>query len=143
MSNTFAPATTPAGGGMKKGPFGRPVRVPLGTRNVLTASQRKGFVRRFVNDEPGRIQEYEGAGYTVVKEETPVGDNKVGKGKGVGSEVSVPVGDGKTAVLMEIREDWYQADQTAKQDDILRAENDMKRKLNTRGGGTYGKVDIR
>ena len=38
----------------------RPVRVPIGTRNVLTAPQRPGFVRRFVNDEPGRISQFEG-----------------------------------------------------------------------------------
>lgn len=128
--------------GIKKGLFGRPVRVPLGTRNVLTASKRKGFVRRFVNDEPGRVKQYEAAGYSVVTEATPVGDPKVGKGNPVGSAVNIPVGDGKKAVLMEIKEEWYAEDQKAKQDKILMSENDMKRKLNDRSAGTFGKVDI-
>ena len=129
-------------GGMKKGPFGRPVRVPLGTRNVLTAPQRKGFVRRFVNDEPGRVKQYEEAGYTIVKGDVPVGDPKVGKELQPGSPVSLPVGAGTKAVLMEIKEDWYREDQKTKQDKINMSESDMKRKLNTRTEGVYGGVSI-
>ena len=120
----------------------RPKRIPLGTRNVLTAPKREGYVRRFVNDEPGRIQQYEAAGYAVVKEDVAVGDPKIGKELDPGSSVSLSVGGGTKAVLMEIREDWYKEDQKKKQDKVLMAENDMKRKLNTRTEGVYGGVEI-
>ena len=121
----------------------RPKRIPLGTRNVLTAPKRIGYVRRFVNDEPGRIQQFEAAGYSVVKENITVGNPKIGKDLDPGSPVSLSVGGGTKAVLMEIREDWYREDQKAKQDRILMSENDMKRKLNTRREGSYGGVEIR
>jgi len=123
-------------------PPDRPVRIPLGTRNVLTAPKKKGYVRRFVNDEPGRIEQFEAAGYAVVKENIEVGDPAIGKGLDPGSAVSLSVGGGTKAVLMEIREDFYKEDQKAKQDKILMAENDMKRQLNSKQSGTYGGVEI-
>jgi len=123
-------------------PAGRPTRIPLGTRNVLTAPKRKGYVRRFVNTEPGRVQQYEAAGYTLVKEDIQVGDPTIGKNPQPGSVVSVPVGNGITTVLMEIKEEFYKEDQKAKQDRILMAENDMKRKINKRTEGMYGGVEI-
>lgn len=107
----------------------RPERVPLGTRNVLTAPKRRGYVRRFVSNEPGRVAQFEAAGYSVVKEDTQIGDPKIGKSSLPGSAAARPVGGGITTVLMEIREDWYKEDQKAKQDRILMSENDMKRKL--------------
>ena len=128
--------------GLKKGPFGRPIRVPLGTRNVLTAPLRKGYVRRFVNDEKDRVQQFEAAGYTIVRDDIEVGDKKAGKESQMGSVVNPSVGAGATAVLMEIKEDWYKEDQKSKQDRILTGENDMKRKLNSKVDGTYGGVSI-
>lgn len=120
----------------------RPERVPLGTRNILTAPKRAGYVRRFVNDEPGRIQQFEAAGYTVVKEDVQVGDPKIGKELQPGSAVSLSVGGGTKAVLMEIKAGWHEEDQKAKQDKIKMAESDMKRKLNTKTEGVYGGVEI-
>ncbi len=120
----------------------RPVRIPLGTRNVLTAPKRKGYVRRFVNEGEGRVKQFEAAGYTVVREDIEVGDPKAGKGRKVGSAVNPAVGAGKKAVLMEIKEEWYQEDQKSKQDAILEGERDMKRQLNSGANGTYGGVKI-
>lgn len=128
--------------GMKKGPGGRPVRIPLGARNILTAPKRNGYVRRFVNDEPGRVKMYEEAGYTVVKEDIEVGNTTIGKETQPGSAVKLSVGGDKNAVLMEIKEDWHKEDQIRKNKAILVSENDMKRKLNTGGPGTYGQVSI-
>ena len=133
-----AETTRPA----ERPPSARPTRIPVGTRNVLTAPKKEGYIRRFRNDEHGRIQQCEAAGYTVVKEDVAVGDPRIGKEQNPGSVVSVPVGGGTKAVLMEIREDWYEEDQKAKQDKILMAENDMKRKLNARREGIYGGVEI-
>jgi len=127
---------------VKKGPFGRPMRVPLGTRNVLRPPQRKGFVRRVVNVEPGRVQDFEKAGYKVVTGDVEMTDPKVGKENMPGSPVHISVGAGTKAILMEIREDWYKEDQKSKHDKILAAENDMKHNLNKKGQGTYGNVSI-
>ena len=121
----------------------RPKRIPLGTRNVLTAKKREGFVRRFVNDEGDRIQQFEAAGYSIVREDTPVGDVKAGKAKNIGSAVNPSVGGDKKAVLMEIKEEWYKEDQKTKQGKISIGEKDMKRKLNSGQEGTYGRVEIK
>ena len=122
---------------MKKGPFGRPIRTPIGTRDVLTAPKKAGFVRRFVNDEGDRVKQFEEAGYTIVQEDIEVGDPKAGKDTPTGSVVSKSVGAGTKAVLMEIKEEWYKEDQKAKQDRISMAENDMKRRLKSGHGGLY------
>ena len=126
---------------VKKGPGGRPIRIPLGTRNVLTAPKRKGYVRRFVNDDKDRIQQFESAGYKIVRDDVEIGDPKAGKESQIGS-VASKKGASTGIVLLEIKEEWYKEDQKAKQDNILVGEKDMKRKLNTKKAGHYGKVDI-
>jgi len=120
----------------------RPVRIPLGTKNVLTAPSKKGYKRRFVNEDGDRIKQFEAAGYTIVRDNIEVGDPKAGKGRKVGSAVNPSVGPGAKAVLMEIKEEWYAEDQKAKQDGILKGERDMKRQLNSGANGTYGGVKI-
>lgn len=125
---------------MKKGPGGRPIRIPLGTRNVLTAPKRTGYVRRFVNDEKDRVQQFGEAGYNIVRDDIEIGDPKAGKETQVGSAVGKAVGQGVRTVLMEIKEEWYQEDQKAKQDRIDAGEKDMKRKLNEKKAGHYGEV---
>lgn len=120
---------------MKKGPGGRPVRIPLGTRDILTAPKRSGYVRRFVNDEGDRIQRFEEAGYKVVREDIEVGDPVAGKESQIGSVVNPSVGGDKKAVLMEIKEEWYEKDQKEKQDRISTGEKDMKRQLQSGHNG--------
>jgi len=41
-------------------------RIPLGTRNILTAPKKPGFVRRFVNDKGDRIQSFKDAGWNYL-----------------------------------------------------------------------------
>lgn len=121
----------------------RPKRIPLGTRNVLTAPKRPGYVRRFVNDEADRVAQFEAAGYEIVREQVEVGDPKAGKASQLGKVVRPPVGSGTSAVLMEIKEEYYEEDQKAKQDRIDAGERDMR--VNLKPGsddGRYGKVDI-
>lgn len=125
---------------MKKGPGGRPIRIPIGSRNVLTAPKRKGYVRRFVNDEKNRISMFEDAGYTIVKGDVEVGDPKAGKESQIGSITNKAVGGGTRAVLMEIKEEWDKEYQDAKQKKLDVGERDMKRKLNERKAGCYGDV---
>lgn len=69
----------------------------------LKADPRPGFVRRWVSDTPGRIERYRGMDYEPVLEN--------------GAQVSVVVGkhtDGRRAILMETREDWYNEAQEKK-----------------------------
>lgn len=120
----------------------RPKRIPLGTRNLLTAPNRAGFIRRFVNDEGERVKDYESAGYTIVRENIRVGDAKAGKETKIGSAVNPSVGAGTKAVLMEIKEEFYNEDQKKKSDRIKLGENDMKRQLNSNRDGIFGKVEI-
>lgn len=117
-------------------------RIPLGTRNILNAPKRPGFVRRFVNDKGDRIQRFKDAGYTIVEEDVKVGDDKIGRPNQLGSSVSSQ-GDGQRKVLMEIPEKYYQEDQKIAQDKITSVENEIKRSSKNPGAdGLHGNVEI-
>ena len=125
---------------------GRPKRIPLGTRNVLTAPKRKGYVRRWVNDTPDRIDAFIAAGYEVVRDNIPTGDPKAGEDSPVGTAVSKSVGLGTKAVLMEIPQDWYDEDQEKRQSELKVQEDSMRRnvgKTPVDDTGQYGTVDIK
>lgn len=115
-------------------------RTPIGTRSVLRAEQREGYVRRFVNDEPGRIKMFEEAGYQIVTDGSAPSDRNVGDSLGTGSVVSKHVGGGTRAVLMEIPVEFYEEDMKAKED-LVKAKEAMM--LNNEDGkmpdGIYGK----
>lgn len=100
-------------------------RVPVGTRNKLTAPENPGFSRRFVNDSDGRVQMFLDAGYELVKTPTQVGDPAAGNASQVGSVVRKPVGGGVEAVLMEIPEEWYREDQLAKEQRLKEKEQSL------------------
>ena len=118
-------------------------RVPLGTRNILTAPKKSGFVRRFVNDKGDRVENFKAAGWTVVDEKVQVGDPKIGQASSVGSLVNPHVGGGQKAVLMELPESLYNEDRRASQANITKVENEIKRKSKTPGkDGLDGEVSI-
>ena len=115
-------------------------RVPLGTRNILTAPKKSGFVRRFVNDKGDRIESFKAAGWDAV-EDVQVGDDKIGKASSMGSMTNPHVGGGQRAVLMEIPEDLYNEDKAVAQAKITKIENEIKR--NSPGNdGLDGKISI-
>lgn len=117
-------------------------RVRLGSRNVLTAAQRPGFKRRFVNDIKDRIQEFKEAGYSIVEEKVQVGDPKIGRPNQLGSSVSSQ-GDGQRKVLMEIPEEYYNEDYQAEQEKISQKENEIRRTMDKPGAdGLIGQVNI-
>ena len=119
-------------------------RVPLGTRNILTASKRPGFVRRFVNDTGDRIQLFKEAGWSAVESVgNPIGDPHVGKASTIGSSANPHVGGGQRAVLMEIPEEYYNEDYAAAQAEIAKVENEIKRNSKSPGkDGLSGSVEI-
>lgn len=124
----------------------RKERVPVGQRNRLTAPRRPGFKRRFVNMQPGRVQMFEDAGYQLVTDQTYDSDNpgvvKVGNRTAgatpLGSAVVEEVGGGQQAVLMEIREDWFNEDQAKKARVLDEMEAQIKRRPTK--DGHYGSV---
>lgn len=117
-------------------------RVPLGSRNILTAPKKNGFVRRFVNDKGDRVQAFKDAGWTLV-EEAPVGDPKLGRASSIGSVTNPSVGAGQRAILMEIPEKYYQEDYNAAQAKITQVENEIRRKSKSPGkDGLAGEVKI-
>lgn len=117
-------------------------RIPLGTRNILTAPRKAGFVRRFVNDKGDRVQVFKDAGWNLV-EDTLVGDPKLGKASSMGSLTNPSVGAGQRALLMEIPENYYQEDYNAAQAKITQVENEIKRNSRSPGkDGLSGEVKI-
>lgn len=123
----------------------RPKRTPLGIRNVLTAEQRPGFVRRWVNDVDDRLSRAKEAGYSPVLKPADTSDPRAGADSQMASAVAKSVGGGTRAVLMEIPEEFYREDQTAKQRAVDATESGLRRQPGIKGqqyGGTYGKVEI-
>jgi len=102
-------------------------RIPLGTRNILTAPKKPGFVRRFVNDVGDRVQAFKEAGWNTVDDVSQVGDPKVGRASSMGSGANPHVGRGQRAVLMEIPEEIYEEDYAKAQAEITKVETEMKR----------------
>jgi hypothetical protein len=118
-------------------------RIPLGTRNVLTAPKKHGFVRRFVNDKGDRVENFKAAGWNVVEENVQVGDAKVGRASSLGSLANPHVGGGQRAVLMELPEEIYNEDRAASQAEITKVENEIRRNSKSPGkDGLNGSVSI-
>lgn len=118
-------------------------RIPLGTRNILTAPQRPGFVRRFVNDTGDRVQMFKDAGWNAVDDGTTAGDPKIGRPTNIGSATNPSVGNNQRAILMEIPEEIYKADQAESQAKITAVENQIKRNSKSEGkDGLSGSVTI-
>lgn len=131
----------------------RPKRVPIHEqhRNVMTASQKPGFVRRWVNDVAdasggSRIEKFKLAGYMVVEDEVKVGDTQVknqNQTLGTGARKVVD-SSGKTAVLMEIPKELYEEDQRAKQRQVDAQEADIVRTIKkSRESGAHGELDVK
>jgi hypothetical protein len=124
-----------------KAPAGRVRRGPLGKKNVLTVSGKEpGYVYRFVNDIGGNIQERLDQGYEMVDgNSVRIGDKRVGAPGATGSVAEAHVGGGERAVLMRIKQEWYDEDQADKQAYVDATEAATKEKALE---GNYGKIDI-
>lgn len=125
-----------------KAPEKRVRRTPVGQRNILTVSgKEEGYHYRFVNDEGDRVQsEFLDNGWEVVKaEDVRVGDKRLNAGSSLGSAAQVSVGQGGKAVLLRIKQEWYDEDQAVKQDYVNKTEESIREKALD---GNYGKVEI-
>jgi hypothetical protein len=110
----------------------RPKRVPIHEqRDQMTTSQKVGFVRRWVNDIPGRVDKFLRAGYELVSDkDVTVGEDNSNMALGTGARKNVGrtrQGDGTQAILMEIPKELYDEDQKAKAAQVDASERAMKR----------------
>jgi len=124
-----------------KAPRGRPQRVPVGTRNVLTvAGKDPNYEYRIINDSGDRVQEFLDAGYELVDADSVrVGDKRVNTAKAEGSIAQLSVGQGQKAFVVRIKKEWYEEDQRAKMKKVDDLEAATKAKALD---GTYGKLEI-
>ena len=92
-------------------------RSPIdGRRNILTVKGlAPGMVGRWVDNTPERVEQLTEQGYDVVRQTVQVGDTSIDGGSKMGAVTTKRVGGGKEAILMQIPEAWYKADQLEKQ----------------------------
>ena len=124
----------------------RPARKPIHTRSILESSKRKGFVRRFVNEEAGRIQMFIEAGWTPVEGIEDASNSRAQDATQQSSIVRRVVNRGTdarshTAILMEIPEDLYNEDQAEKQKKVNAIEASYDPKVQNQPGADYGEME--
>lgn len=124
----------------------RPKRQPLVHRQKLNVRNKEdGYHYRIVNanldSDPDRVQDFIDAGWELVpKSHTEVGDKRVDNPSALGSVSQVSVGQGTKAVVMRIRKDWYEQDQSEKQKLVDGQEQTMKG--DARKAADYGNLNV-
>ncbi len=111
---------------------GRSTRVPLGvSRTKLAVPAREGYVRRWVNDSEGRLQQAQQGGYQYAEDQSlQIGDADIDNvNRDLGARVSrvVDKSTGQKAYLMEIKQEYYDEDQAAKSAKIRSTEEQIKK----------------
>ena len=103
-----------------KSPSGRTKRASDVKRGPLTVrGLESGYHYRFVNDTDDKIEAFREAGYEpVLDKDVSIGEKRVDRASAEGGVKTVAVGGGTRAVLMRIRQDWYDEDQIEKEKHI-------------------------
>ena len=124
-------------------------RVPLGTPHrklqIPEGSIPPGKVPRWVNDTGGRLTQAQRGGYEFVYDDINVGEGSENLNSDLGSYVSQVVGkndDGSPirAFLMTIDKDLYDEDQAAKNSQIDKVDESIRRGANQNTLGPHGYV---
>jgi|TARA_Y100000310_G_scaffold187950_1_gene187934 hypothetical protein len=103
-------------------PAPRRKRVPVGQASArLAAPERLGYVRRFVNDSPGRIATLQNAGYEIVSD-----DMIPTEGTGSQIERTADRATGMKTILMETKQEFYDEDKAAKAAAIARTDQAIR-----------------
>lgn len=126
---------------LSKQPSGRPQRIPVNQRNILTVKDKDpNYEYRIVNDTDDRIAQFKDAGYELVSDTVAnVGDKRASAPDSIGSAKQISVGQGQKAHLMRIRKEWYDEDQAAKQVQVRAMERATTEKALD---GNYGEMKI-
>jgi len=119
---------------------GRPRRKPLYEATSQRELLRPGFVRRVVNDAPGRVERFIEAGWSVVENDVHT-NQRMQDGKSMTREVRFhvnqdPFATAHSGILMEIPEEIYQEDLEAQQK-LIDANEEMMKPKHMRGAD-YG-----
>ncbi len=112
-----------------KSPSGRVKRASQIAKGPLSVrGKEQGFVYRIVNDTDDRVLDFQEGGYEIVQDkDVSIGDKRVDKAATEGTVKRFHVGGGQKAVLMRIREDWYEEDQRDKASAIAEQELAIKK----------------
>lgn len=122
----------------------RPKRTPIGDRNVLRVEPRKGYHYRWVNDDQDRqrVQKFLDAGYGFVTEPVEIdADGEAGRPTQMGKRVCRSVGGGVKAYLMQIPQEFYEADQKRKSERVDESEEAIQATAK-KVQGRYGEVVV-
>jgi len=122
----------------------RKQRIPVsGNRDVLTARGKEtGWVYRWVNDTNHRILTFKEGGFEHVDStDIDIGSIGVDNPSIVGGIVSKEVGQGTTAYLMRIKQEFYDEDQKVKTSKVDATEEALNEKLRELTG-RYGGIEI-
>lgn len=105
----------------------RQQRVPLGTPQAkLAVEPRSGYMRRWINDKPGRIQKALAGGYQHVTQVVESDEEK--RSENISAVVGVNEdGTPMRAFLMEIPQRLYDQDQKAKEAEIAKIDDTIRR----------------
>lgn len=128
----------------KKSDVQQSLRVPVGgTRNITAVNNTpEGYVDRWVNDTPGRVEKFKRAGYECVSAAS-IGDSGVDGSHSESGIVTRDMGKGTTAYLMRQRHDYFQDDQKEKQRAVDASEESIRRDVKSKlQDGHYGSVVI-
>lgn len=122
------------------------IRVPIGTKRNITGvnDTPDGYIDRWVNDEPGRVEKFKRAGYELVESAEMLTSSADGSHDEQGV-VTKDMGKGVTAYLMRQRREYFDEDQSEKQRIVDETEESMRKKKvspNESSDGTYGEVKI-
>ena len=119
----------------------RRTRSPIdGRRNILTVKGlAPGMVGRWVDNTPERMEQLMERGYEPVRQPVQVGDVSIDSGAKIGAVTTKRVGGGREQILMQIPEEWYDADQAEKQK-IVDAREAATRQED-KSQNFYGKVE--
>lgn len=126
----------------------RAERVSLKQQRTIAFSERPGFKRYLVNDEPGRVNMFLKAGWTVVQgEENNLSDNLSHTEHQMGSIVKKVVNRGTNAtahhgILMEIPLEIWEQDQRDKQKDVDKLDAAIDSTKTSQTGADYGNIKI-
>ena len=120
----------------------RRTRSPIdGRRNILTVKGlAPGMVGRWIDNTPERVEQLMERGYEPVRKPVQVGDMAIEVGANIGAVITKRVGGGKEAILMQIPEEWYKADQAEKQKIV--DERETATQEADKDSHFYGKVAI-
>lgn len=112
-------------------------RTPLAERNLIKAESKKGFIRRWVNDTPGRVQDMVNAGYDLVPSDESKMKQDASLSLDDGTWKTRSMGGGHKAFLMEVPEEIFFEDQRLKEEKVRGTENSLMEDIKDMSG-VYG-----